>query len=59
MDPILHKQFRFAMKNRKLIIKTYDRIDLFKADVYSLGLTFLTAVTGTNISGINEAKEKE
>ncbi len=42
-----------------MIIKIYDEIDLFKADVYSLGLTFLTAVTDMNISGINGSKEKE
>ncbi len=43
------------MKNRKKIIKKYEKIDLFKADIYSLGLTFYLAVTGLNISGINES----
>ena len=40
MDPILMKQCKFAMEHQTEIIKKCDRIDLFKADIYSLGLTF-------------------
>ena len=47
------------MEHRSEIIKKWDRIDLFKADIYSLGLTFFKAVTGLNIVGINESKSKE
>ncbi len=47
------------MENPSVIIKKWDRIDLFKADIYSLGLTFFKTVTGLNVSGINESKSKE
>ena len=56
LDPILHKQWKFAIKNRLKIIEKYDRIDLFKADIYSLGLTFFKAVTCLNVSGYNSSK---
>ena len=47
------------MKHRTVINKIWERIDLFKADIYSLGLTFYCAITGLNVSGINESKSKE
>ena len=40
LDPILHKQWKFGVEHRSFIITKWDLIDLFKADIYSLGLTF-------------------
>jgi len=41
------------------ILENLKEIDLFKADIYSLGITFFRVVTGLNVFGINESRSKE
>ena len=47
MDPILKDKYRCLTK--KLRNKDeFEKIDLFKADIYSLGLTYFITLTGKN-----------
>ena len=48
MSPILKSRFLYAEENNIQEIKLID-VDLFKSDIYSLGLTFLQAATGLEI----------
>ena len=56
MAPILKSSYLAARKNVLEDVKMID-IDLFKADVYSLGLTFLQAATNLKIDKINESAD--
>ena len=49
MSPIMKKSYLQAIKNKSIEIPLVD-VDIFKADIYSLGLTFLKAAT--NIKNI-------
>ena len=56
MAPILKSRYLAARQNVLEDVKMID-IDLFKADVYSLGLTFLQAATNLKIDKINESPD--
>ena len=51
LSPKLKREFLKAINNPNKFIE-YSEIDLFKADIFSLGLTFLEVVTDMNISDI-------
>ena len=56
MAPILKNSFMHARENNLQDVKLID-VDLFKSDIYSLGLTFLQAATNIDISDINESED--
>ena len=56
MSPILKERFLHARKKKLQDVKLID-VDLFKSDIYSLGLTFLQAATNIDISIINESED--
>ena len=56
MSPVLKRSYMHAMENNIDDVKLID-VDLFKSDIYSLGLTFLQAATKMEIKGINESEE--
>ena len=41
------------MKNEQLKSIGPSEVDLFKCDIYSLGITYIEAVTDLNIKGLN------
>ncbi len=45
-DPILFKQFMKGKRNPSINYQLSERIDLYLADVYSLGLTFYKTLIG-------------
>ena len=53
LDPIIKKQYTMEKYYKEIMI--YHKIDLFKTDIYSLGLTLFRALTGLNIYGINNS----
>ena len=56
MSPILKERFLHARQNNMQDVKLIN-VDLFKSDIYSLGLTFLQAATNIDISIINESED--
>ena len=56
MSPILKERFLIAKDDHKKEIELTD-VDLFKSDIYSLGLTFLKATTNIQINVINESED--
>ena len=56
MDPILHKSYLIWQRNKRITPKAV--VDLFKTDIYSMGLSLLNAATGKSIKSINTEKNK-
>ena len=55
MDPIIKEYFMLFKKNLKKGLPDFD-YDLFLADIYSLGITFLETLTNLeSIRNINES----
>ena len=64
LDPIYKKHYSWCKeKTNKLVeVKSQPVVDLFKADIFSLGVTFYKAVTGCSnkdIEHINESQEEQ
>ena len=56
MSPVLKEKYMQAQKDPEAEVELIVN-DLFKSDVYSLGLTLLKAATNMDISHINESEE--
>ena len=56
LSPKLKREFLKAINNPNKFIE-YSEKDLFKADIFSLGLTFLEVVTDMDIIDINNSKK--
>ena len=57
LSPKLKREYLEAINDPNEFIE-YSEKDLFKSDIYSLGLTFLKVVTDMDISDINDSKMK-
>jgi len=58
LDPIYKDHYLWCLKNKFSHKQSYPEVDLFKADIFSLGLTFFQAITGysnKDIEHINES----
>ena len=55
-DPILYQSYLTYQKNKRIVPKAI--VDLFKTDIYSMGLSLLNAATGASIKSINSQKNK-
>ena len=53
MDPIIYDQYLNNLKSNEE--KKCSSLDLFKSDIYSLGLTLLKAATNCDIKNINKS----
>ena len=53
-DPILYQSYLTYQKNKRIVPKAI--VDLFKTDIYSMGLSLLNAATRTTIKSINSNK---
>ena len=47
-DPILFKQFTKGKRNPSVNFKLSEKIDLYLADIYSLGVTFYKTIIGSD-----------
>ena len=55
MDPILYQSYlTYESSNKRIVPKAI--VDLFKTDIYSMGLSLLNAATRTTIKSINSNK---
>ncbi len=54
MDPILYQSYLTFLQNKR--IKPRAIADLFKTDIYSMGLSLLNAATGKSVGRINTDK---
>ena len=57
MDPIIKKQYVISKYFKETSVN--HKIDLFKSDIYSLGLTLFRALTGLTVKGINNSQLSE
>ena len=53
LDPILKNKY-LCSKEKPSIKKKSEKVDLFKTDIYSLGLTYYITLTGEFLAKINE-----
>ena len=60
MDPIIYKAVVKYENRRNKRDNTRPKVtvDLFKTDIYSMGLSLLNAATGEPINSINSSKSK-
>ena len=58
LDPKLVKHYIKAMKNKTEMLDNC-KTDLFKCDIFSLGLSFIRAFNCSKIRGINEDPKKQ
>ena len=56
MDPIIREQYR-CHENNLPVPENCDQLDPYKADIFSLGVTYLYFL-GIDIKKLNESKEK-
>jgi hypothetical protein len=58
LDPVYKSEYLWCIENKlKLSGKKLVMVDLFKADIYSLGLTFYQVVTGSHTKAIKQINE--
>ena len=55
MDPIL-KNIYLCQENNTPIEEEFEELDIFKADIYSLGLTFYEILTDEKAKKVNESE---